>query len=294
MSHHAQRGSSHHMKTESTRLFCTVALVLGLPQAPLHAQADYYNTDQGRPLQLEDGYALRQNSLDLFVAPVSLLVSDGERSNWAASPGFVYGLLPRTQVGIAVPVRAQDDGNSRSTSLAGVNLSALYNFNAETLSRPAFALRADVLVPAGRFGPDNVQTSVRGIGTRSFLWGRLHLNGQYTFGRRPSDAETAAERKTHLAGLGRWLGGIAVDHSFPLRAFLITAETYAAEGIDHDTRTTWHAAVGARKQLSPTLLLDAGVGRQFSGERRNWLITLGIARSMSVSGLIPGLGKWGG
>jgi hypothetical protein len=280
--------------TPARSLLCTIALVLAVPQTSVHAQTDYYNTDRNRPLQLEDSYALRQNSLDLFLAPVSLRVSDRERSSWEANPGFVYGLLPRTQVGITAPIRMQEEGDGRSTGLAGVDLSALYNFNAETMSRPALGLRANVLVPAGRFGPDNLQTSVRGIGTRSFSWGRLHLNGQYTFGRRRSDAESGERRIKNLAGLSRWLGGIAVDHSFPLSAFLLTAETYAAEGIDHDRQTTWHATVGARKQLSPTLLLDAGLGRQFSGERRNWLITLGIARTMSVSGLFPGLGKWGG
>ena len=265
-----------------------------MPQALLHAQADYYNTDRGRPQQLEDGYALRQNSLDLYLAPVSFRIPNGGRSSWSADPGFAYGLLPRTQVGIAVPVTLQDDGTGQSAGLAGINLSGLYNFNAETISRPAFGIRANVLLPVGRFGPDNMQTSVRGIGTRSFSWGRLHVNGQYTFGRKPFDTDSAEQIMSGVAGLSRWLGGIAVDHSFPLNAFLLTAETYASEGIDDDRQTTWHATVGARKQLSPTLLLDAGVGRQFSGERRNWLITLGIARSMSVSGLIPGLGKWGG
>lgn len=80
-----------------------------------------------------------------------------------------------------------------------------------------------------------------------------------------------------IVELSRWLGGVAVDRTFPLRSMLLTGEIYAQAGLDEDARTEWNATVGSRYQLSPRWALDAGIGRRLNGADRVWSLTVGGA-----------------
>ena len=44
---------------------------MGLPSVAV-AQTDYYNTDAGRPLQIEDAYAVERRALEIQAAPLRL------------------------------------------------------------------------------------------------------------------------------------------------------------------------------------------------------------------------------
>lgn len=248
------------------------------------AQTDYYNTDTGRPLRIEDAYATERYSLDLHLAPLTIARSRGGDYHWSVEPELAYGLLPRTQVELGVPLVWKAGGDS-PLGLAGVQLSALHNFNVETRTFPALGIRAGVLLPVGPLAPEQGHATVQGMATRTFRWARLHLNSAYTFG-------DAAVTDDAAAGLTRWTIGMAVDRTFVLQSFLITGEVFASEPLASQGRTEWTLGAGLRYQLTPYTSFDAGISQQLDGSERATALTFGLARVLGIRVLPPGLGRW--
>jgi hypothetical protein len=89
----------------------------------------------------------------------------------------------------------------------------LHNLNAETQTLPAFAARATVLFPIGGRAYDDVYASFHALLTRSYRIARFHLNAGYTIGP-PQTAESGGD-------VARWLAGIAIDRTLPLRSLLV-------------------------------------------------------------------------
>lgn len=262
------------------RLALTRVLLAGLAlemaagfAQPAGGQTDYYNTDAGRPIQIEDAYPVERRAFEIQAAPLRLERSRGGVYHWGIEPELAFGILPRTQVEVGLPLAYVDAGVAgRTTGLAGVEVSALHNLNVET-AIPALGVGASVLLPAGGLGPDKVYASAKGIVTRTFTWARFHLNGEYTFGSSlDADAESAG-----VAELSRWMAGAAIDRTFPLRSMLITGEVFAREPLRDGDDIEWNAGAGLRYQLNPRWALDGGVGRGLTGDDRAWYGTFGTA-----------------
>lgn len=253
--------------------------------APAAAQTDYYNTDTGRPIRIEDAYATERYSLDLHLAPVTVARDRAGSYRWSAEPELAYGLLPRTQVEIGLPVTLRDASRSSSIGIGGLDLSALYNFNVETQRFPALGLRGGVRLPLGQFAPDRAHATLQGMATRTYRWARFHVNSAYTFGRAPA-------LEARPPQLTRWLTGIAADRTFVLQSFLLTAEVFAAEPLMRGAETEWNVGGGIRYQLTPYLSADAGLSQQLNGAERGTALTLGVARVLGVRVMPPGLGRW--
>lgn len=271
---------------DSYRLARRAALVATVSMARsqgLSAQTDYYNTDRGRPVQIEDAYSTERHAFELKVAPMRLERSRGPVYHWTAEPEIAYGILPRTHVELGVPLVYTDAAGARARGLAGLDLSAFHSFNVETETFPAFALRANVLAPVGSLAPDKAYSSVTGLMTRTFSWMRIHANGQYTFGSAPLAASGATQSEA-----SRWLAGVAVDKTYPLKSMLLTAEVYARGPFESAADLEYNAGTGIRYQWSPTLALDFGVGRRLSGADAAWYVTFGSAYAFAVKALIPG------
>lgn len=264
------------------------AFVLALLAVPLipsraTAQTDYYNTDAGRPITIEDAYPIERRALEIQVAPLRLARAPGAVYSWGIEPEIAAGLLPRTQFEVGFPISYTDLGAAgRSAGLAGVELSALHNLNVET-AIPALAIAGDVLLPVGGLGPDRAYASVKGIATRTFTWARFHLNGQYTFGDRPHGAGDAGQDAGGHGAveLSRWMGGLAVDRTFPLRSLLLSAELVARQPLPTDSELAWDTAAGARFQLSPRVAVDGGAGYRLTGDE-GWFVTFGAALSLGM------------
>lgn len=260
----------------------TIALVLGVKRVPsAAAQTDYYNTDAGRPVRIEDAYALERRGFELQAAPLRLERSAGGRYRWGIEPEIAYGILPRTQLEVGFPIAWIDGASGRTSGLAGIDVSLLHNLNAETRI-PALAIAAEMLLPAGSLAPDRVYSSLKGIATKTFRFARFHINGQYTFGDAPDisakpTGTPAAPVGAQVVEVSRWLSGIAVDRTFPLQSVLLTAEVYAQGALVEDGNTDWNVTIGSRYQLSPRWALDAGVGRKLTGDDRTWSFTMGGA-----------------
>ena len=263
----------------------TAALVAA---APLGAQTDYYNTDLGRPLQVEDYLPLERYGLELQAAPLRVERARGGVYSWGIEPELAYGILPRTHFEVGLPLAYVDAGpvGGHASGLAGVDVSLFHQLNVET-AVPGFAVVGEALLPAGGLGPDKTYASVKGIATRTLSWARFHANAQYTFGSRlPADGEGEA-----LGGgaveLSRWLAGLAVDKTFPLRSLLVGAELTARQPLRRGEDTELSSTVGTRYQLSPRWNIDGGIGRRLTGDARGWYATFGTSYAFGLPFLIP-------
>jgi hypothetical protein len=161
-----------------------------------------------------------------------------------------------------------------------VELSALHNLNVETAGLPAFGIAADVLLPVGSLAPDRAYSSVKAIATRTYSFARFHLNAQYTFGSAPEPEEQVGESS-------RWMAGVAVDKTFPIRAALLIGDVFVEAPLHEGEELRWTVEAGTRYQLNPFFALDAGIGRRLTGEDQGWFITFGAARAFGLRWLFP-------
>jgi len=265
-----------------------VAFVVALPM-PMAAQTDYYNTDAGRPITVEDAYATERYAFELQLAPLRLERSNGGLYTWEVEPEIAYGILPRTHIEAGVPIEYRDRGPAGKTvGAAGLNVSMLHNLNAET-SIPAFGIAGELLLPFGGLAPDNAYFSAKGIATRTFSWARFHLNTRYTFGKAPVTPPLGEESAG--GDLSRWLLGLSIDKASPLRSMLVTAESFVTEPIQEDGDAQWNVGAGIRYQASPRLALDGGFGKRLTGDDQGWFLTFGMARAFAIRSLLPGAAR---
>jgi hypothetical protein len=265
------------------RHLCGAAIELGavlmLATATAHAQTEYYNTDRGRPLQIEDAYVTERHAVELKLSSLRLERDSGGVYNWGLEPEIAWGFLPRTQLEIGVPLAFREVASQRQSGMAGLDISLMHNLNVETRTWPALALRADVLAPVGGLAPSQAYPSFTGIVTRTYGWARVHLNGQYTVGDELPATSAAALGTTEfgLPELSRWLAGAAIDRTFPLRSTLIGGEFFARQPLVAGESVEYNAGAGVRYQLSPTLALDGGIGLRTQGDAPGWYVTFGSA-----------------
>ena len=258
------------------------------------AQTDFYNTDAGRPVQIEDAYATERYSFEMKLAPVRLERLQGGTYNWAIEPEIAYGILPRTHIEVELPLAHADLGAGRTRSgAAGLDISLFHNLNVETATLPALGIRADVLLPVGSLAPDRAYTSVKGIATRTFSWMRFHVNGQYTFGSSTTTSAATGVTTPSLGGIevSKWLAGLAVDKTYPLRAVLVTADFYARQPIFEGGDVDYNVGTGVRYQVNPKWAIDGGIGRRLNGPDRNWFATFGTAYAFALRPLMPWSGR---
>lgn len=247
---------------------------------PVAAQIDYRNLDDHRPVRTEDAYPIERYAFE-FLAPYEYENGLGGEQHHAVVPELGYGVLANTQIGLKLPFAALQEPNSTDWGFAGPRVFALYNFNTEGRWLPALALRADVAVPLGNLAGDNAQVTFKGIATRSWGRTRLHVNGSVTLGDAAGRPLVDAEPK--------WAVSAAVDRTLLRQSLLFIGELSILEAASQ-APTEVTAAGGFRYQLTPTLVLDAGISRRLSADAGPDLgLTVGLSHAFSFAGLLPGL-----
>ena len=257
-------------------LLCAIAAAATWP-AVSAAQTDWYNTDRGRPLRTEDAHTLERHAIELQIAPLTFSRING-RSTWEVEPELAWGLLPRTQFEIGVPIVSRATlGGDALVAARGVELALLHSLNAETIWIPGLAVGVDMLVPAGGRRADQSHGAATMIMTRTSWWGRAHLNVTGHVG--PKDDVSV--------DLPRWRTGLAVDRPFPLKSLLLAAEVVAEDPLVGGA-TRWLAGTGIRWQLAPRLAFDVGIARTMTGPERGWSFTFGHALAFALPALQMG------
>lgn len=261
-----------------------LAAFLMLAAAPAQAQTEYYNTDRGRPLRIEDAYVTERHAVELKLSSLRLERDSSGVYDWGIEPEVAWGFLPRTQLEIGVPLVFRESGAQRQSGMAGLDISLMHNLNVETRTWPALALRADVLAPVGGLAPARAYPSFTGIATRTYHWARVHLNGQYTVGDEIQSTSAADVGAANPAApeFSRWLAGIALDQTFPLQSTLLGGEFFARQSLVAGEPVEYNAGAGVRYQVSPTLALDGGIGLRTNGDATGWYVTFGSAYSFGL------------
>lgn len=243
------------------------------------AQTGYYNTDAGRPLTVEDAYAIERRSLEL--QPLGLTAARHTQAVYALQlePEVAIGILPRTQLDLSLAWRRVERGEVYQSGLAGVTVGLLYNLNVETLRLPALGVAAELQAPVGALSPAEASVAFKGIATRTFAPVRLHLNASYALGRSPT---TLTLLHGAIPEVPRWLAGLSADRALVFRALLLSAEVVVKRPTVPLHQTVWESAAGLRYQFDPRVVLDAGVSRHLTGDDRAWSLTACVAWSGGV------------
>lgn len=74
----------------------------------------------------------------------------------------------------------------------------------------------------------------------------------------------------------RWMSGLAVDRAFPLASTLVSADVVAERFIGLYDAIDWSAELGMRHQWTPTLVVDFGAARHFTGPAVSTAVTVGL------------------
>jgi hypothetical protein len=194
------------------------------------------------------------------------------------APELSYGLFANGQVGLSFPLAAVNGGSDTEWGLAGLHAFGLFNATTESGAWPALSVRVDLSAPVGTNGGESARAGAALLATRSFGAQRFHLNLAAAAG---SDDTGAA-----VESLPRWSAGAAVDRTFIRESVLLIGEVYAIRHNGSEP-TEAIASLGARWQLSPTLVVDGGVGRRLSSTGPDVTITLGLSHAFAWASLLP-------
>jgi hypothetical protein len=244
-------------------------LVVAMATSDVYA-IDHTNLDEGRPLRLEDAYAIADGEIAIEVGGGFTLQRRG--SNQGVFPAeILYGAYPNLQVSVSTTLATDPRDVDDRPKSGDLQLSALYNFNQETISLPAFALKLGVDTPTG-VGARGYGVDVKGIITKSIEWLSLHLNAGYEF----LIATGAGDRD------GRYK--FALGASYPIGAPQFTRATlvgdvFAEQSTRRGESTFVGTEVGLRYQLTPRIVWDVGIGTEFAGpaHRSNLFMTTGFS-----------------
>ena len=246
-----------------------VLVVFGVTTCEVSA-IDHTNLDEGRPLRLEDAYAIAHGEIAVE-AGLGLTLPRRGPNRGLFPIELLYGALPNLQLGIATLLSTDPRAIDEPPRSGDLRLTGLYNFNQETIHLPAFALKLGLEVPTG-VNAQGYAVEVKGIVTKSVDRLSLHINAGYEF----LPKSGSAERE------GRY--ELAFGASYPVGAPQFTratflADVFAEQSVRRGEPTTVGVEAGLRYQLTPRLVWDVGLGTEFVGPatRSNFFMTTGFS-----------------
>jgi len=245
----------------------------------VEAQSSYRNLDGGRPVRVEDAVVTERYALDVDLFNIRYDELSDLRSRLLWEPELSYGVLPRTEMCLRLPVFYRERSSVPRGGLAGLGLGAMYQLNLESQLLPAAALATEFFKPAG---PNALPMSYsfRALLTRSFSTGRVHLNSciaSYSITPAPTLVITCPPGSgtpgTNCGGPplppldGPCSVGSAFAASFQCNA--IAPQQSAAQAATNPTETHSHWLLGTAFDksipLSSTLLVGDFFAEKFEG-----------------------------
>jgi len=231
---------------------------------------DHKNLDEGRPLRLEDAYPIAAGEWAVEVGAGATFPRRG--ANRGLFPmEILYGAWPNLQLGIGTTLSTDPHEIDEQQKSGDLELSALYNFNQETLSLPALGVRLELNLPTG-VDSSGVDVALKAIATKSFDRLAVHFNAAYEF----LTGTTEDERD------GRYQ--FVLGASYPVGAPRYTRTTLVGDVFTEQSPRRGDsnivgAELGVRHQLTPRTVIDAGVGTEFAGpaDRSAFSFTTGLS-----------------
>jgi hypothetical protein len=251
-----------------TRVLMSV-LVVAITTGDVYA-IDHTNLDEGRPLRLEDAYAIADGEIALEAGGGFTLRRRGP--NRGVFPAeILYGAYPNLQVGLGTTLSTDPRDIEDRPKSGDLQVNALYNFNQETISLPAFALKVGLDAPTG-IDAQGYGIEFKGVITKSVERLSLHLNAGYEF----LVARPRGDRD------GRYK--FALGASYPIGAPQFTRATlvgdvFAEQSTRRGESPVVGTEVGLRYQLTPRMVWDVGIGTEFAGpaQRSDLFLTTGFS-----------------
>jgi len=238
------------------------------------AQIDYRNLDDGRPSRVADAYPIERFAFELSLP---------NRASWNGrfalelAPELAYGVARSAAIGVRTSITAvgRETGAGVPNSWGGAW--AMANLRRETPGAPAISVRIDWEAPFDRGGLSQSSVALTALATRSMGPSRLHLNAGW---------RVAAPNDPALRSDGEWWLGLAADHTLWRTSTLLIADL-SVERASIPLGTSWEAGVGLRRQITPTLVLSAGVSRGSRADEGETRVTIGLSHAFGIAGLIP-------
>ncbi|MBA2252855.1 MAG: hypothetical protein H0W13_09160 [Nitrospirales bacterium] len=231
---------------------------------------DHDNLDPNRPIQIEDAYVIPKGEIGL---EGGLVFNDRRQgtSRFGFQPQIIYGAFANTQIEIMTNVLTDPRSVVGSEKSGDLRVAALYNFNTETLSLPAFAGRVEVGLPTG-VNSQGVNTEVDGVMTRTFGQWRAHVNAGYTV--------LGSSQGQERHGAYRVVAAVSYPLGYPTRfRETLIVDVFTRQSDLVGQRNPTGLGLGIRHQLSPRVVLDAGVGSELIGpaDRSLFFSTVGLS-----------------
>jgi hypothetical protein len=255
------------MKTTTVLAVC---LWLGMVAVSEVSAIDHTNLDEGRPLRIEDAYPIANGEIAVE-AGLGFTVPRRGTTRGVFPVELLYGALPNLQIGVGALLSTNPKEIDDRPKSGDLRFSALYNFNQETITLPALAIKASLDAPTG-VGAHGVAVEVKGIITKSIERLSLHVNAGYEF--------LTSTREDERDGRYKLVLGASYPIGAPrfTRATLI-GDVFAEQATRRGDPTTVGTELGVRYQLTPRLVWDGGLGTEFAGpsHRSVFFLTTGFS-----------------
>lgn len=236
-------------------LLVLVGMLIWLSNQPAWA-LDHDNLDKNRPVQIEDAYPIAKGEIALE-GGARLLDRRRGRTRFVFQPQVLYGAFYNTQLEIGGDLLTEPTSIEGAEKSGELRVGALYNFNTETLTLPALALKLDLELPTG-VRSRGVDGTLAGILTRSFGRWRMHLNAEYTV--------VGLARGAERNGFYRFVAGVSYPLGYPARfRETLIVDVFTRQSELSGNRNPTGIEVGLRHQFSSRLVLDGGIGTEFAG-----------------------------
>lgn len=201
------------------------------------------------------------------------MYSDRKRgkSRLVFQPQLIIGAFNNTQLELSSDVSTDPRSVVGDDKSGNLTVGALYNFNTETVSLPAFAARVQLGLPTG-VSAKGVDTAVTGVMTRSYGRWRMHLNIGYTFLGSPQGRERS--------GAYRVVAAVSYPLGYPTSfRDTIIANVFTRQSDLVGQRNPTGVGIGLRHQVSSRVVFDAGLGTEFIGpsDRSVFFSTIGLS-----------------
>ena len=245
--------------------------ILLLLMAPTFALAlDHDNLDPNRPIAIEDAYVVPKGEIGV---EGGMLFNDRKqgKSRFVFQSQLIIGAFANTQLELSSNLLTEPRSVTEEDKSGNLSVGVLYNLNTETLSVPAFAVRAELGFPTG-VNSKGVNTELTGVMTRSYGRWRTHLNVGYTFLGSPQDQERT--------GTYRVIGAVSYPLGYPTSFNdTIIANIFTRQSDLVGQRNPTGAGIGLRHQVSSRVVADVGIGSEFIGpaDRSVFFSTIGLS-----------------